>query len=102
MSSPLTPFVPPKHCTEDQAKVLSELHDLFALDKPDLLKVIEAFNVELNAGLTDDKSSDLNMIPSFVTGKLLVETDSPCFLTKNTPVVCKATLPDKRRGPTWL
>ncbi|KAI8073096.1 hypothetical protein BC940DRAFT_324754 [Gongronella butleri] len=41
---------------------------MFRLERPTLVQVVEYFDRELKAGLADDRTSDLNMIPSFVTG----------------------------------
>lgn len=58
-----------RHISPQQQRALEELHSEFWLDKPKLLEVMQQFDKELKAGLADDRSSDLNMIPSFVTGK---------------------------------
>lgn len=64
-SVPLTEL---RQCNEQQLEAVKELEQLFCLDKPTLLKVVDAFRNELIAGLADDRSSDLNMIPTYVTG----------------------------------
>lgn len=56
------------HGNKSQIEAIKELEQLFTLDKSTLFQVIESFQKELNAGLANDRSSDLNMIPSFVTG----------------------------------
>lgn len=57
-----------RHCNEQQADAVKELEQLFCLDKNTLLQVVDSFRNELIAGLADDRSSDLNMIPTYVTG----------------------------------
>jgi hexokinase len=56
------------HCTPAQLEAIRELEGLFCLDRSVLNKIVEAFRNELVAGLADDRSSDLNMIPTYVTG----------------------------------
>ncbi|KAI8082926.1 uncharacterized protein BX664DRAFT_267498 [Halteromyces radiatus] len=56
------------HGNEQQQLVMMELQQMFRLDKPTLLQIVDYFDKELKAGLLDDRSSDLNMIPTFVTG----------------------------------
>jgi hexokinase len=56
------------HGNPSQVEAVNELEQLFCLDKPTLLKIVESFQHELVAGLADDRSSDLNMIPTYVTG----------------------------------
>lgn len=58
------------HGNEEQQLVMMELQHMFSLDKPTLLQIVDYFDKEIKAGLVDDRSSDLNMIPSFVTGNL--------------------------------
>ncbi|KAF1797267.1 hexokinase-domain-containing protein [Mucor lusitanicus] len=57
-----------RHGNQGQIDAVKELEQLFCLDKPTLLKVVDSFQRELVAGLADDRSSDLNMIPTYVTG----------------------------------
>lgn len=57
------------HGNEQQQLVMMELQQMFCLDKSTLLHIRDAFSKEIKAGLLDDRSSDLNMIPTFVTGK---------------------------------
>lgn len=64
------PLIELRHSTPSQIEAIRELEQLFCLDKPTLLNVIESFQRELVAGLADDRSSDLNMIPTYVTGEL--------------------------------
>ena len=52
------------------SEAVKELEQLFCLDKATLLNVVGSFRHELVAGLADDRSSDLNMIPTYVTGRL--------------------------------
>jgi hexokinase len=63
------PLVELRHCNQNQAEAVKELEQQFCLDNATLLKVVESFQNELVAGLVDDRSSDLNMIPTYVTGK---------------------------------
>lgn len=65
-SVPLTQL---RHCNGQQVDAVKELEQLFCLDKNTLLQVVDSFRNELIAGLADDRSSDLNMIPTYVTGK---------------------------------
>lgn len=58
-----------RHGNQGQIDAVKELEQLFCLDKSTLLKVVDSFQRELVAGLADDRSSDLNMIPTYVTGK---------------------------------
>lgn len=58
-----------RHGSQGQIDAVKELEQLFCLDKSTLLKVVDSFQRELVAGLADDRSSDLNMIPTYVTGK---------------------------------
>lgn len=64
-SVPLTEL---RHGNQQQMEAVKELEQLFCLDKSTLLKIVDAFRNELIAGLADDRSSDLNMIPTYVTG----------------------------------
>lgn len=57
-----------RHGNQQQMEAVKELEQLFCLDKQTLLNVVDAFRNELIAGLADDRSSDLNMIPTYVTG----------------------------------
>ncbi|KAI7860604.1 hexokinase-domain-containing protein [Circinella umbellata] len=68
MGNPTIPFEKLKYVNEQQQLALEELHRQFCLDRETLEQVINEFDNELKAGLLDDRSSDLNMIPSFVTG----------------------------------
>lgn len=61
------------HGSQSQVEAVKELEQLFCLDKPTLLNIVESFQKELVAGLADDRSSDLNMIPTYVTGKNYLE-----------------------------
>ncbi|CAO3682766.1 unnamed protein product [Rhizopus stolonifer] len=56
------------HCTSDQLDAMRELEEQFCLDKSVLQNVVDSFRNEIVAGLADDRSSDLNMIPTYVTG----------------------------------
>ncbi|KAI9312535.1 hypothetical protein BX666DRAFT_1988275 [Dichotomocladium elegans] len=56
------------HVNLQQQQALDELANLFWLNEETLHVVIDHFQKEIKAGLADDRSSDLNMIPSFVTG----------------------------------
>ncbi|ORZ22498.1 hypothetical protein BCR42DRAFT_169665 [Absidia repens] len=47
---------------------MMELQQMFCLDKSTILHIADSFSSEIKAGLIDDRSSDLQMIPSFVTG----------------------------------
>ncbi|KAI8137770.1 hypothetical protein BJV82DRAFT_331170 [Fennellomyces sp. T-0311] len=62
------PFQQLKHANRHQQEELENLHMQFCLSHETLFEVIDHFDKELKAGLVDDRSSDLNMIPSFVTG----------------------------------
>lgn len=64
-SVPLTEL---KNCSPNQVEAVKELEQQFCLDKSVLLNVVESFQRELVAGLADDRSCDLNMIPTYVTG----------------------------------
>lgn len=64
-SVPLTEL---RNCSPSQIEAVKELEQQFCLDKQVLLQVVESFQHELVAGLADDRSSDLNMIPTYVTG----------------------------------
>ncbi|KAI9276689.1 hypothetical protein BDA99DRAFT_115850 [Phascolomyces articulosus] len=68
MGSPTIPFEKLKYGNEQQQLAIDELERQFCLDRETLEHVIDQFDKELKAGLLDDRSSDLNMIPSFVTG----------------------------------
>lgn len=68
MGNQTIPFEKLKYVNEQQQLVLEELQRQFCLDRETLEQVIDEFDKELKAGLLDDRSSDLNMIPSFVTG----------------------------------
>lgn len=63
------------HGNEEQQQALMELQHMFCLDKPTLLQIVDYFDKEIKAGLVDDRSSDLNMIPSFVTGKRVAQEE---------------------------
>ena len=63
------PFQQLKHANQRQQEELENLHVQFCLSRDTLLEVMEHFDKELKAGLVDDRSSDLNMIPSFVSGE---------------------------------
>ncbi|KAL0075950.1 hypothetical protein J3Q64DRAFT_1773486 [Phycomyces blakesleeanus] len=58
----------PHHGNPEQRQAIEELRNLFDLDHNCLVNVIQHFDNELRAGLADDRSSDLNMIPTYVTG----------------------------------
>lgn len=62
------PLVNLDHCNEQQTDAVKELEQLFCLDNATLLNIVDSFRNELVAGLADDRSSDLNMIPTYVTG----------------------------------
>ncbi|KAI8343350.1 hypothetical protein BC941DRAFT_458843 [Chlamydoabsidia padenii] len=47
---------------------MMELQQMFCLDKSTLLQIVDYFEKEMKAGLIDDRSNDLEMIPSFVIG----------------------------------
>jgi hexokinase len=63
------PLIELRHSTPSQIEAIKELEQQFCLDNSTLNTVIESFQRELVAGLADDRSSDLNMIPTYVTGK---------------------------------
>lgn len=67
------PFEKLRHVSREQQEAIDDLQSQFWLDRSTLLGVIEQFDKELKAGLMDDRSSDLNMIPSFVTGMQCTE-----------------------------
>ncbi|KAI9280474.1 hypothetical protein BY458DRAFT_500759 [Sporodiniella umbellata] len=56
------------HCTPGQIAAIKELEGLFCLSRSVLQDVVASFRSEIVAGLADDRSSDLNMIPTYVTG----------------------------------
>ncbi|KAI8332138.1 hypothetical protein BC941DRAFT_403083 [Chlamydoabsidia padenii] len=58
-----------EHVNEQQQLVMMELQQMFSLNRSTLILVLDSFDKELKAGLLDDRSSDLNMIPTFVTGR---------------------------------
>lgn len=62
------PLVNLDHCNQQQTDAVKELEQLFCLDNATLLNIVDSFRNELVAGLADDRSSDLNMIPTYVTG----------------------------------
>lgn len=64
-------FEPTRYADQQQREALEEVHRQFWLSEESLHGVIDCFQKELKAGLVDDRSSDLNMIPSFVSGRLL-------------------------------
>ncbi|KAG0166156.1 glucokinase [Apophysomyces sp. BC1034] len=57
-----------RHGNQKQQEAFRELQQLFCLDRQTLINVITQFDTELKAGLADDRKSDLDMIPSYVTG----------------------------------
>lgn len=61
-------FEPTRYADQQQQEALEEVHRQFWLSEESLHGVIDYFQKELKAGLLDDRSSDLNMIPSFVSG----------------------------------
>ncbi|RCH86056.1 glucokinase [Rhizopus azygosporus] len=56
------------HSTPNQREAIRELEQLFCLDQNVLKDIVNSFRNELAAGLADDRTSDLNMIPTYVTG----------------------------------
>ncbi|KAF7721470.1 glucokinase [Apophysomyces ossiformis] len=57
-----------RHGNQEQQEAFRELQNLFCVERQTLLNVIHHFDAELKAGLADDRNSDLDMIPSYVTG----------------------------------
>ncbi|KAI8372896.1 uncharacterized protein BYT42DRAFT_616097 [Radiomyces spectabilis] len=57
-----------KHGSDKQQQVILDLHREMCLEKQALLAVIASFRNEMQEGLVNDRGSDLNMIPSYVTG----------------------------------
>ena len=57
-----------EHVSPQQQTALEELQRMFRLDHNALFSVVDHLQNELRNGLIDDNSSDLNMIPTFVTG----------------------------------
>lgn len=70
-NTPILPLDSLKHVSPQQQRALEELQSMFHLGHDTLFSVVELFRNELKNGLIDDKSSDLNMIPTFVTGSAL-------------------------------
>ncbi|KAI7870429.1 hypothetical protein BDF14DRAFT_1721134 [Spinellus fusiger] len=62
------PHEQPHDGSPAQRAAIEELRLLFDLDSQCLVNITKQFNKELEAGLTDDRSSELNMIPTYVTG----------------------------------
>lgn len=58
-----------RHVDSNQKKALEELYELLQLDTSRLHAVMVHLRNEIDAGLEDDRLVDLNMIPTFVTGK---------------------------------
>ncbi|CDS12117.1 hypothetical protein LRAMOSA04312 [Lichtheimia ramosa] len=67
-NTPILPLDSLRHVSPQQQRALEELQSMFHLGHDTLFSVVELFRNELKNGLIDDKSSDLNMIPTFVTG----------------------------------
>lgn len=63
-----TPLQQMVHSTPNQREAIRELEQLFCLDQNVLKDIVNSFRNELAAGLADDRTSDLNMIPTYVTG----------------------------------
>lgn len=63
-----TPLQEMVHSTPNQREAIRELEQLFCLDQNVLKDIVNSFRNELTAGLADDRTSDLNMIPTYVTG----------------------------------
>ncbi|KAI8983701.1 hypothetical protein BDB01DRAFT_789806 [Pilobolus umbonatus] len=62
------PHIELKHGNKQQAETMDELSRMFHIDKSTVNNVIDLFRQDLESGLVDDRSSDLDMIPSYVTG----------------------------------